>query len=352
MNITYQQKQIIESEENKIVVLSGAGCSKTFCMIERIKYLVRGGADPSKIVAITFTRNAAQEIISRLGDIKIYFCGTIHAFANYLLLCGGHDTSGYIQEEDFDGLFHELMKYPECIKKDISNLFLDEAQDSNSAQFEFIFDLLQPARWALFGDPKQCIYEFNGSEPWLLEEKADEPGVAVYYMTENFRNSRNILGYARSCLKYSKAHMTDVSQPQRTDIGEVIKIDYDLDELINIVKYTDEPKDWFILAFTNNEIDNLIDIFTRRGIPCDTFKQGEVSNTELKNKMNENTVKILTCHSSKGLENKNVAVLKFVENNEEKGRLFYVAATRAKDLLVVVARKPAQKKKREYKSWE
>ena len=350
--LTEQQREIIESNDDKILVISGAGCSKTTVMVERIKYLVNGGADPSKIVAITFTRNAAQEIISRLGDISIFFCGTIHAFANYLLLCGGHDTSGYIKEEDFDGLFNELMKYPECLKKDISNLFLDEAQDSNSAQFEFIFDLLRPQRWVLMADPKQCIYEFNGSEPWLINELADEPGVQTYMMTENFRNGRSIHAFAKTALEYSKANMHDISKPMREAKGKVVKLEYDLDYLCDIIKETDEPRDWFVLAFTNAEVENMVNLQTRKGVPCCTFKQGELKNSELKEKMAENTVKVLTCHSSKGLENKNVAVLKFVQTDAEKDRLFYVACTRAKDLLVVVARKPARKKKQNYRSWE
>ena len=98
----------------------------------------------------------------------------------------------------------------------------------------------------------------------------------------------------------------------------------------------------------------------KRGIPCDSFKQREFTNEELKTKMEENTVKILTMHSSKGLQNKYVAVVgarmpksTYCSSNKEvqEMRLNYVAATRAEDMLVWIIPK-AGKKKKTTTSWE
>ena len=71
--------------------------------------------------------------------------------------------------------------------------------------------------------------------------------------------------------------------------------------------------------------------------------------------MNKNTVKVLTIHTSKGLENKNVIVvgattfLKSYSNIEEI-RVAYVAATRAKDKLIWMSGQ--KKKKVQVSNWE
>ena len=68
--------------------------------------------------------------------------------------------------------------------------------------------------------------------------------------------------------------------------------------------------------------------------------------------MKENTIKILTVHSAKGLENKYVLSYNIRAYNDEEARLCYVAATRAKDYLIW-ARMPKKKKTRTKTfSWE
>src|SRR3954463_4273350 len=80
------QRQAIEAEFGPVLVLAGPGAGKTYCLAERIRYLVEvRGADPARICAFTFTNKAAGEIASRLvthlgpraSDIT---GGTIHAF--------------------------------------------------------------------------------------------------------------------------------------------------------------------------------------------------------------------------------------------------------------------------------
>ena len=61
-------------------------------------------------------------------------------------------------------------------------------------------------------------------------------------------------------------------------------------------------------------------------VPRGTKRKGDT-------KMKENTVKILTIHSSKGLESKNVIVMGARYYNDEEKRVAYVAATRARDRL-------------------
>ena len=66
--------------------------------------------------------------------------------------------------------------------------------------------------------------------------------------------------------------------------------------------------------------------------------------------MKENTVKVLTIHTSKGLEADNVIVIGAKFYNTEEKCISYVAATRARNLLVWT--RTPQKKKYAVNSWE
>ena len=104
------QKVVVETTEPKVLVNSGAASGKTRCLTERLKYILEHGADPAKVVCITFTNAAAIEMRKRIGDYPSLFIGTVHAYCNRLLLMSGYDTSKLIQEENFDEFFEIIKK--------------------------------------------------------------------------------------------------------------------------------------------------------------------------------------------------------------------------------------------------
>ncbi len=61
------QKKAIASNKKHILCIAGAGSGKTTALTKRIEFLVKyRSVNPEKILAITFTRKARQEMISRL----------------------------------------------------------------------------------------------------------------------------------------------------------------------------------------------------------------------------------------------------------------------------------------------
>lgn len=85
------QKFAVYHEADRILVIAGAGSGKTRVTIERILLLIERGTEPEKIIAITFTNEAAAVMRKRLefatpglGD-RIGFLGTLHAFLLKLL---------------------------------------------------------------------------------------------------------------------------------------------------------------------------------------------------------------------------------------------------------------------------
>ncbi len=88
-NFTEEQKNFIEYTGKKSIILkSCAGSGKTRVCIERLKFLVKKGVDPKKIIFFSFTTAAVNELKNRIGndDVKIT---TIHAFANSILSKAG-----------------------------------------------------------------------------------------------------------------------------------------------------------------------------------------------------------------------------------------------------------------------
>lgn len=87
LNLSDNQRQIVEFTDGAILVKAGPGSGKTRVLIERVKYLLRKKRR-CKILALTFSNLAAEEMKMRLEedrDIEEYIenvtVGTIHSFA-------------------------------------------------------------------------------------------------------------------------------------------------------------------------------------------------------------------------------------------------------------------------------
>jgi DNA helicase II / ATP-dependent DNA helicase PcrA len=88
-----------------LLIIAGAGSGKTNTLAYRVAHLIQNGADPQKILLLTFTRRAAEEMIRRASKVlikagsehektdptipagisKIAWSGTFHSVANRLL---------------------------------------------------------------------------------------------------------------------------------------------------------------------------------------------------------------------------------------------------------------------------
>src|SRR5215207_6046988 len=84
-----EQRDAVTSPGAPLVVIAPAGSGKTRVLTRRIAYRVaEGSADPGHVLAITFTRRAAGELLYRLGTLGLRqqpTIGTFHAVAWSLL---------------------------------------------------------------------------------------------------------------------------------------------------------------------------------------------------------------------------------------------------------------------------
>ncbi|MEO6039788.1 MAG: UvrD-helicase domain-containing protein, partial [Saprospiraceae bacterium] len=62
-----KQREAVISEASRLLVLAGAGSGKTKTLLQKIIYLIEEKGVPARdILAITFTKNAANEMLDRL----------------------------------------------------------------------------------------------------------------------------------------------------------------------------------------------------------------------------------------------------------------------------------------------
>jgi len=85
MEPSVNQKSAIECLDNPCVVSAGAGSGKTYTLTKKFSYLIEKGYDPERILCITFTNKAANELKKRVIEstkinwFDIKWVRTIHS---------------------------------------------------------------------------------------------------------------------------------------------------------------------------------------------------------------------------------------------------------------------------------
>src|SRR3954469_17319339 len=89
------QQAVVDHPDGPLLVVAGAGSGKTQTLVHRVAAFIRAGADPRRILLLTFTRRAAAEMTRRVAriagaqsrgsDAGLTWSGTFHAMANRLL---------------------------------------------------------------------------------------------------------------------------------------------------------------------------------------------------------------------------------------------------------------------------
>ncbi|PIP29659.1 ATP-dependent DNA helicase [Candidatus Kuenenbacteria bacterium CG23_combo_of_CG06-09_8_20_14_all_36_9] len=88
--LNQEQLRVVKNGDGPCLVLAGAGSGKTRTLIYRVAYLLEKGVPANRILLVTFTNKAANEMLTRVEKILKYqptglWGGTFHSVANRIL---------------------------------------------------------------------------------------------------------------------------------------------------------------------------------------------------------------------------------------------------------------------------
>ena len=364
------QRAAVTAPVGIVVVRAGAGSGKTTVLTRRIAWrALSGSADIERTLAITFTRQAATEMRTRLSQFALDgrpTIGTFHAVARRMMLqqledkgrrspviinnrssvvsqCMGDDARsggltdvlnaidwaharmltpgsaatamtsagvavplgatrfsevfdayerakkkrGAVDLNDFlTSVVQDGVKDPrfvESLRFQFRHISVDEAQDMNPLQYEFLKTLLstQPDVF-LVGDPNQAIYGFNGADKSLFDSLPGIEGAAtVVSLPSNYRCTPEIVTMAVATLaqdgQTADAVSTRVSgQPVllKRCANEQVEATTVAKEVLRGFGRGRSWSDLAVLARINTTADQLRETLSAAGIPVRTARRG------------------------------------------------------------------------------
>lgn len=115
-----KQQECIDNIHGKYLVLAGPGTGKTYTIIERIKNMLNQGINPEKILCLTFTDAAANEMKKRIEEeLDVIECG-VQIFTYHGFCCDIIDE----YQEDF-----EIPSNYKVISEPVAKAFVKECID-------------------------------------------------------------------------------------------------------------------------------------------------------------------------------------------------------------------------------
>lgn len=111
MNFNEKQIKAINHMNGACGVIATAGAGKSTVLVNRIKNLVNNGVNASDIVAITFTRNSAQDLKSKLAELGInkdITVGTFHSICAKIMINNGYNLNNTLYEFEIENEFKKV----------------------------------------------------------------------------------------------------------------------------------------------------------------------------------------------------------------------------------------------------
>lgn len=316
------QKNAVTNENSQLLITAGPGSGKTTVLTKRTEYIIsEKNVSPENILAITFTRRAAQEMRERLekllGDkAKTINIHTFHSLC-FSILKKYHEIAGLsenftvMSEQEkalckdetllenalgFDDLINLTVtlfdEHPEILKI-YNDLFkyvsVDEYQDIDENQYKLI-RLLVPQDGNVFviGDPNQAIYGFRGGNSKFFKNfQEDYPATKIINLRNNYRSTNSIVDASNQMINcfnitsvFNKPHERITIHTAPTDKAEAEFIASTIENLLGGHSFfsidsqrtdVDETNysfsDFAILYRTSSQLPPIIEALKRSGMP-------------------------------------------------------------------------------------
>jgi DNA helicase II / ATP-dependent DNA helicase PcrA len=159
----------IAGNDSRIIrVIAGPGTGKTFAMKRRVARLLEEGVDPRRVLAVTFTRVASNNLIKELSDLGVEGCeniwaSTLHSFCFSVLMK------------------RDVFEYLERVPRPLISF-----NKAGVAQFEMAPLLIDLNIQARYGDKRTRTKRIKLFEAAWARLQSDDPGWPSIRVDRNF----------------------------------------------------------------------------------------------------------------------------------------------------------------------
>ena len=183
-----QQRDAIVKLEDNCLVIASAGSGKTSTILGKAKYLVeKRNIDPSKILLITYTRKAANELHERM-KIEGMTCSTFHALAYNIIAQVTGQAPSICDADTPLNVFHKLIETNHSFLHAINNYIIYQQslmglEHDYMDAFSYFEDRKKYGIQALFPDMDNKIIFTRSEEEKRLVSILTRLGVPFRYET-------------------------------------------------------------------------------------------------------------------------------------------------------------------------
>ena len=265
-SLNESQRQAATAGDGPLAIIAGPGTGKTKTLTERISFLIGRGVAPSRILALTFTKKAAEEMQARIAN-KAVRIATFHGLCFDILKEASGEPPVFVTESVRLAIIKKLAKPAECkgmpvrelsliisrtknmaasnpafaalvaaynaeltrlglcdfddlliqvrdmlrsnaggIRSQFDYILVDEFQDTNALQYEILQLLRTTENICVIGDPQQSIYGFRGADGDMFGQfAADFPQATTITLTTNYRSAKAIVAAANAIYPHAPA---------------------------------------------------------------------------------------------------------------------------------------------------
>ena len=242
---------LLAGPEERMLINAGPGTGKTWTLIHKLQALVKAGVSPEKILVLSFSRAAVEEIEKRLKQAEqdgklparwhsIEFC-TLDSFATRMILFAMKDDPsllkpGYsLTEQGYDERIETarkiLEKAPDFLEPNV-HVLIDEIQDLVGCRAQLVLDILMglspECGFTLLGDACQSLYDYQAEFDSSILSSAqfydrlfrDFPDIRYYRFDENHRQNE----WLRELITpYRDAILTGTAEVRRDTVFKIRK---------------------------------------------------------------------------------------------------------------------------------
>ena len=222
LKLNEEQQAVLQSVVGRKTICSNPGTGKTTLLVSLINRIRQLYPESSIMLAVTFSKKAAQDLSDRIGLMAGVTVSTFHSLAYRILKSANVpfkldsstakvrqlylDTLRERHIFTFDTMLLEALRLLQTnmpLRRYWSSAFdfvlCDENQDQAATEAEIINILTEQSNNLIVcGDDKQHIFGFRGAVPNIMDSY--KKGANIYDLTINYRSTQSIINLANEIM--------------------------------------------------------------------------------------------------------------------------------------------------------